>query len=74
MSMKYEIFPRQVILDGDVVNTFDIVATDPEGNVQTFEDVTTFRNELEKFVKFLNEENVSLKCFKIFLELFIESI
>ena len=72
--MEYEIFSHKVIIEGETFDTFGIVATDRQGNKYTFEDVTTFQEELEKFVSFLNEENVSLKCFKIFLELFMESI
>ena len=54
--------------------TFGIVATDQQGNIYTYDDITTSMEYLEKFVAFLNEENVSLKCFKIFLELFIDSL
>lgn len=72
--MEYEIFSHKVELYGETFDTLGIVVTDQQGNTYTFEDVTTFQEELEKFVKFLNEENVSLKCFKIFLELFMESL
>lgn len=72
--MKYEIFPHKVIIEGEAIDTFGIVVTDQQGNTYTFDDITTSREYLEKFVAFLNEENVSLKCFKIFLELFIDSL
>ena len=72
--MKYEIFPHKVIIEGETIDTFGIVATDQQGNTYTFDDITTSMEYLEKFVAFLNEENVSLKCFKIFLELFIDSL
>ena len=72
--MKYEIFPHKVIIEGEKIDTFGIVATDQKRNTYTFDDVTTSREYLEKFVAFLNEEKVSLKCFKIFLELFIDSL
>jgi hypothetical protein len=72
--MKYEIFPHKVTIEGETIDTFGIVATDQQWNTYTFDDITTLRENLEKFVAFLNEENVSLKCFKIFLELFIDSL
>ncbi len=72
--MKYEIFPHKVTIEGETIDTFGIIATDQQENKYTFDDVTTSREYLEKFVAFLNEENVSLKCFKIFLELFIDSL
>lgn len=72
--MKYEIFPHKVTIEGEAIDTFGIVATDQQGNTYTFDDITTLRENLEKLVAFLNEENVSLKCFKIFLELFIDSL
>ena len=72
--MKYEIFPHKVTIEGEIIDTFGIVATDQQENTYIFDDVTTSREYLEKFVAFLNEENVSLKCFKIFLELFIDSL
>ena len=72
--MEYEMFSHKVVLEGETFDTLGIMVNDQQGNTYTFEDVTTFQEELEKFVKFLNEENVSLKCFKIFLELFIESL
>ncbi len=72
--MKYEIFSHKVLVEGESIDTFGIVATDHQQNTYVFEDITTFKNELEKFAAFLNEENVSLRCFKIFLELFIENI
>ena len=72
--MKYEIFPHKVMIEGETVDTFGIVVTDKQGTTYTFDDITTLRENLEKFVAFLNEENVSLKCFKIFLELFIDSL
>ncbi len=72
--MKYEIFAHKVEVEGEIYNTFGIVATDQQGNTYAFEDITTFSGKLEKFVEFLNKENVSLNCFKIFLELFIESL
>lgn len=72
--MKYEIFSHAITLEGEIFDTLGIIVTDTQDNTYTFEDVTTFQEELEKFVKFLNEENVSLKCFKIFLELFMESL
>ncbi len=72
--MEYEIFSHKVELEGETFDTLGIMVTDRQGNTYTFEDVTTFQKELEKFVEFLNEENVSLKCFKIFLELFMESL
>ncbi len=71
--MKYEIFSHKVEIEGEVYDTLGIVAKDQQ-NTYVFEDITTFDNELEKFVSFLNEENVSLKCFKILLELFMESL
>ena len=71
--MKYEIFSHAITLEGEIYDTFGIVATDQQQNTYVFEDITTFKNELEKFVSFLNEENASLRCFKIFLELFIEN-
>ena len=72
--MKYEIFPHKVMIEGETIDTFGIVVTDQQGNTYTFDDITTSREYLEKFVAFLNEENVSHKCFKIFLELFIDSL
>ena len=72
--MKYEIFHHKVMIEGETIDTFGIVATDQQGNTYTFDDITTSMEYLEKFVAFLNEENVSLKCFKIFLELFIDSL
>lgn len=72
--MEYEIFSHKVIIEGEAFDTLGVVATNQNGNTYTFEDVTTFQEELEKFVRFLNEENVSLKCFKIFLDLFTESL
>ena len=72
--MKYEIFPHKVMIEGETIDTFGIFATDQQGNTYTFDDITTSREYLEKFVAFLNEENVSLKCFKIFLDLFIDSL
>jgi len=72
--MKYEIFSHKMIIEGETIDTFGIVATDQQGNTNTFDDITTSMEYLEKFVAFLNEENVSLKCFKIFLELFIDSL
>ncbi len=72
--MKYEIFPHKVTIEGETIDTFGIVATDQQGNTYTFDDIATSMECLEKFVAFLNEENVSLKCFKIFLELFIDSL
>ena len=72
--MKYEIFPHKVMIEGETIDTFGVVATDQQGNTYTFDDITTSMEYLEKFVAFLNEENVSLKCFKIFLELFIDSL
>lgn len=72
--MEYEIFPHKVTIEGETIDTFGVVATDQQGNTYTFDDITTLRENLEKFVAFLNEENVSLKCFKIFLELFIDSL
>lgn len=71
--MKYEIFSHKAEIEGEVYDTLGIVAKDQQ-NTYVFEDITTFDSELEKFVSFLNEENVSLKCFKIFLELFMESL
>lgn len=70
--MKYEIFSHKVVVDEETYNTHGIVVTDQEQNTYVFDDVTTFKKELEGFVSFLNEENVSLNCFKIFLELFNE--
>lgn len=72
--MKYEIFSHKVTIEGETIDTFGIVATDQQENTYTFDDITTSMEYLEKFVAFLNEENVSLKCFKIFLELFIDSL
>ena len=72
--MKYEIFSHKVTIEGETIDTFGVVATDQHRNTCTFEDVTTSQKDLEKFVAFLNEENVSIKCFKIFLELFIDSL
>lgn len=72
--MEYEIFSHKVTIEGETIDTFGIVATDQQGTTYTFDDITTSRENLEKFVVFLNEENVSLKCFKIFLELFIDSL
>lgn len=72
--MKYEIFPHKVMIEGETIDTFGIVATDQQGNTYTFDDIATSMECLEKFVAFLNEENVSLKCFKIFLDLFIDSL
>lgn len=72
--MKYEIISHKVTIEGETIDTFGIVATDQQGNTYAFDDITTSMEYLEKFVAFLNEENVSLKCFKIFLELFIDSL
>lgn len=72
--MQYEIFSHKVNVEGEIHETFGIAVTDSQENTYSFEDVTTFKSELEKFVAFLNEENVSLRCFKIFLGLFIENL
>ncbi len=71
--MEYEIFSHKVRIEGEIYNTFGVVAKDKQ-NTCVFKDVTTFESKLEKFVAFLNEENVSLNCFKILLELFKESL
>ncbi len=72
--MKYEIFFHQIVSEGETVDTYGITAIDTQGNKITFEDITTFQNKLERFVDFLNEENISLKGFKVLFELFMESL
>ena len=72
--MKYEIFSHTIVSEGETVDTYGITATDTQGNKSTFEDVTTFQNKLECFVDFLNDENISLKGFKVLLELFMENL
>ena len=65
-----------VFYDWENISIIQILqyAIQKQENTYTFDDITTSREHLEKFVAFLNEENVSLKCFKIFLELFIDSL
>lgn len=72
--MKYELFSHKILIEGEYYDTYGINVTDCQNNKYVFEDVTTFLEELEVFVDFLNKEKPSLNCFKILLENFIENI
>lgn len=72
--MEYEIFSHKVLIDGESVDTFGIVATDNQHNKYVFEDVTTFYEKVKNFVEFLNTENPTINCFKILLDNFMENL
>ena len=72
--MKYEIFSHKVLIEGESIDTFGIVATDPQQNKYVFEDVTTFYEKIESFVGFLNTEKPTINCFKILLDDFVENL
>lgn len=72
--MDYEIFSHKVLIEGEIVDAFGIVATDHQQNKYIFEDVTTFHKKIEKFVSFLNAEKPTINCFKILLDNFMENL
>lgn len=72
--MEYEILSHKVLIEGESVDTFGIVATDHQQNKYFFEDVTTFYEKIEKFVDFLNAEKPTINCFKILLDDFMENL
>ena len=72
--MKYEIFSHKVLIEGESIDTFGILATDNQQNKYIFEDVTTFYEKIEKFVDFLNTEKPTINCFKILLGDFMENL
>ena len=72
--MEYEIFSHKVLIEGESVDTFGIVATDYQQNNHVFEDITTLYEKIEKFVDFLNTEKPTINCFKILLDDFMENL
>lgn len=72
--MEYEIFSSKVLIEGESVDTFGVLATDNQQNEYVFEDVTTFYEKIKNFVDFLNAEKPTIHCFKILLDDFMENL